>query len=341
MAKDKTTIYDIAKTLQVTPSTVSRALKDHPRISAKTKKAVKEMASQLNYQHNNVAAALRSGNTFILGIVLPKVNRTFFSSVIKGVEQLVSQANYRVMITQSHDNFKTEQANIQALINAQVDGIIASIAKETTSYEHYQRVIDQQIPLILFDRVMEISNASTVVIDDFLGAYEAVSHLIEQGCRRIVHFTGVQSLNIYKYRLRGYREALEDHGIAFDPALVIESDMQLEDGKQVMQQLLDDGVDLDAIFASSDHSAMGAMQVLKAQKIRIPEEIAIVGFADEPFTAFVEPGLSSVNQKSEMMGQIAAKIFLEQVQFSGGEYTPTKTVLKPELIIRASSLKRQ
>ncbi|MEM6317281.1 MAG: LacI family DNA-binding transcriptional regulator [Bacteroidota bacterium] len=340
MPQVKTTIYDIAKELQLTPSTVSRALRDHPRISRKTKKAVKEMAQQMNYQQNNVAAALRSGKTNILGVVVPRLNRSFFSSIVRGVEEVASQAGYNVMITQSNDKSANEQSNIAALMQAQVDGILASVAMDNQNFQHYQQIIDNQIPLVLFDRVTDISNASTVVIDDYLGAYKAVEHLIQQGYRRIAHFAGVQTLQIYKNRLRGYRDALEDNGLTFDDTLVVQSHLKLEDGTASMRQLLQLDELPDALFAASDFAAIGAMQVLKENGFVIPEDMALVGFMDEPFTSFVEPGLTTVNQLSEEMGRFAAKIFLEQVN-GKGDFVARKTVLTPRLVIRGSSVKKE
>lgn len=339
MSKSKATIYDIAKELAVTPSTVSRALSNHPRISEKTKKAVKAVAKQLNYQHNGIAAALRSGNTYIIGVMIPTVNRSFFSSVIRGIEQVSREAGYNVMITQSNDLEEVERSNVEAMLRTQVDGIIASIARETTDYSHYQSIIDKNIPLVLFDRVTEISNASMVVIDDYLGAYKATKHLINQGFKRIAHFAGKLHLNIYKYRMRGYQEALENHGIDFDESLVHVSNVQLDDGREGMKYLLNLSNPPDAVFAASDYSAIGAMQVLKEQGMKIPEDVALVGFADEPSAAYVEPQLTSVNQMSEQMGQFAAKIFLEQIKDKEKLFIPTKTVLTPKLMIRSSSLR--
>jgi len=340
MPKNRATIYDIAKELAVTPSTVSRALSDHPRISAKTKEAVKNMAERLNYQHNGIAAALRSGNTHIIGVMIPTANRNFFSSVIRGIEQVAREAGYNVMITQSNDLEDIERSNIEALLKTQVDGVIASIARETTNYSHYQKIVDKKIPLVLFDRVTEISNAGTVVIDDYLGAYKATEHLINQGFKRIAHFAGKSHLNIYKYRMRGYQEALESNGINFDEELVYHSNVQLEDGRLGMDYLLNLSNPPDAIFAASDYSAIGAMQVLKERGIKVPDEVALVGFADEPFAAFVEPQLTSINQMSEQMGQFAAKMFLEQVKSKSNHFVPTKTVLTPQLIVRSSSQKK-
>jgi len=299
------------------------------------------MAEQLNYQHNGIAAALRSGHTHIIGVILPTTDRSFFASLIRGIEQVAQAEGYNVMITQSHDQEDIEVSNVSALLKSQVDGIIASIARDTTDFTHYQELGKKKIPLVLCDRVTEISQASTVVIDDYLGAYRATEHLIQQGCRRIAHFAGKQHLNIYKYRLCGYRDALEAYGLAFQEELVLLSNLQFEDGQQLAQELLRKPELPDAIFAASDYSAMGAMQVLKANGKRIPEEVAIVGFANEPFCSFVEPALSSVNQSSVEMGQFAARALLKQVRHQGTSYQPHKTVLTPELIIRASSQKQK
>ncbi|MEM9885916.1 MAG: LacI family DNA-binding transcriptional regulator [Bacteroidota bacterium] len=340
MSKSSTTIYDIAAKLKVTPSTVSRALSDHPRISSKTKQAVKSIAQQMNYQHNGIAAALRSGQTHIIGVLLPMVNRSFFSSVVKGIEQVARVAGYNVMITQSNDKEENERSIISAMLKTQVDGVIASIARETTNFSHYQNILDKKIPLILFDRVTEITDASTVVIDDYLGAYKATEHLIHQGCKRIAHFSGTQNLNIYKDRERGYREALKNNGIVFEEDLLIQSNVKLEDGRTGMERLLLLDQPPDAIFAASDYSAIGAMQILKERKMKIPDDVALVGFADEAFANFVDPELSSVNQMSEQMGQFAAKIFLEQTKDRELSFIPSRTVLTPKLMIRKSSLKK-
>lgn len=334
------TIYDIAKKLNITPSTVSRALSDHPRISQKTKIRVREMASQMNYEPNKVAAALRSGKTYILGVILPTTDRSFFSSVIRGIEEVANRAGYNVMITQSNDSTALEVSDINALLKAQVDGIIASIAKQTITFEHFKKIKERGLPLVLFDRVNENLDASIVVIDDYRGAYSATTHLIEQGCERIAHFGGQQHINIYKNRFRGYLDALEDNGIEFNPDRVILSDLQVADGRAGMTQLLKLPKPPDALFAASDYSAVGAMQTLKDKGLKIPKDVALVGFSNEPFTSFVEPALSTVDQRSEEMGQFAAKIFLEEVQANNGDFMPRKSVLTPELIIRGSSLKR-
>jgi LacI family transcriptional regulator len=299
---------------------------------------VQDVAARLNYRHNSIAAALRSGKTNMLGVVVPTTDRSFFSSVIRSIEQAATASGYNVMITQSNDQEKMERSNIEALLRAQVDGIIASISRETSDYSHFQKLADSGLPLVLFDRVAELNDTSIVRIDDYRGAYEATAHLIAQGCNRIAHFAGLQKLDIYQQRLRGYKDALQEHGVSFDTALVYYSNVKIEDGRAGMQALLQLENPPDAVFSASDYAAIGAMQVLKAEGKRIPEDVALIGFMNETFTSFVDPGLTSVDQLSEKMGEIAANTFLEQVNSLEG-FAPRKIILSPKLIIRNSSLK--
>jgi LacI family transcriptional regulator len=341
MKKERTTIHDIAKKLNITASTVSRALKDHPRISDETKKLVHKAAAKLNYQPNFIAAALRNGKSNILGIIVPTADRSFFSSVVRGIEEIANGARYNVMICQTYDSFEKEVATVEALLSARVDGIIASHGKETVNFDHFRKVKERGIPLILFDRSNDELEVSQVLIDDYLGAYKATEHLIQEGCKRIAHFTNNRKISIYKERLRGYREALESNGIKYEESLVIESNLQLEDGRNSMTQLLKLKPMPDAVFSASALGAMGAMQVLKEKGFKIPSQVAIVGFSNEAFTSFTDPALSTVEQHSLRIGNAAAEIFLEQTSKGKDKFIPQKVVLKPELLIRASSLKKR
>jgi len=341
MDKKRTTIHDIAKELNVTASTVSRALQDHPRISRETKKAVLKVARKLNYQHNSLAAALRKGKSNLIGVIVPTADRNFFGTIIRGIEEVVNKSGYRVIISQSHDHLSKEKANIDALLEAQVDGILASITQETIEFDHYLKIQKRGIPLILFDRVTDELNISTVVINDFQGAYKAVQHLIDQGCRKIVHFTGQQNLSIYKERLKGYKQALKENDLPFDDELVLYGDTQLESGEELCKKILAMPELPDAIFSASDYTAIGALHGLKRHGIKIPEQIAIVGFSNEVFTTFVDPALTTIDQHGKMMGQKAAELFLEQVDNEDLMTIPKKTVLDPELIIRKSSIKKE
>lgn len=342
MKKKKTTIHDIAQKLDITASTVSRALQDNPRISDSTKKSVLKMAEKLNYQPNNIAAALRKGKSNIIGVIIPMADRTFFASVIRGVEDVLNEAGYNIIISQSNDSTEKEKANITALLESQVDGILASYAKETTNFDHYEEISKRGVPLILFDRLhenLEPLQAGAVVIDDYLGAYKATEHLIEQGCKRLAHFSGHQHVSIYKERRRGYEEALKRHNLPIDESMIFESNLRVDDGRQLGEKLITMDPMPDGVFSASDFSAAGCMEVFKKHNIKIPQDIAIVGFSNEPFTSFIE--LTSVDQHSEEMGRFAAQLFLDQLEKKGTNHKQSKTVLNPELIIRKSSLKNE
>ena len=336
----KITIHDIARELNITASTVSRALNDNPRISDETKKLVLKAAKKLNYQPNHIAAALRNGRSNIIGIIVPTADRSFFSSVIKAIEEIANNSRYNVMICQTYDSYTKEVASVEALLNARVDGIIASHGKETVDFDHFKKVKRKGIPLVLFDRSNDEFEVSNVVIDDYLGGYKATEHLIEQGCKRIAHFTNTQKISIFKERLRGYCDALEQHGLKVDENLIVASNLQLQDGRDSMLKLLQLKKMPDAVFSSSAYGAMGALQILKEKKLRVPDDVALVAFSNEPFTSFTEPALTTVDQHPERIGNAAAEIFLAEVAAKNSKFFPQKIVLKPELIIRPSSLKR-
>ncbi|GAB4418002.1 MAG: LacI family DNA-binding transcriptional regulator [Bacteroidia bacterium] len=333
--KNHSTITDIARELNITPSTVSRALNDHPRISQQTKQAVWQAAQRMNYQSNHLAAALRRGTSLILGVMVPTANRNFFSNVIRGVEEIAKAAGYAVIICQSNDAQDQEAGNIDVLLRTRVDGILASVGRETRDHAHFQRVIDRGTPLILFDRVQEQLPVSTVVVDDYLGAYQATGHLLARGYRRIAHFAGPQHLNIYRERRRGYEQALADAG-QHNP-LALSSALQLEDGYRLAAELIGSGQAPDAIFSASDFAALGAMQYCKEQGIAIPDRLALAGFSNESFTAYLEPALTTVDQCSEEMGRIAARLLIEQIQEQDPHMPRRRTVLTPRLIVRAST----
>jgi|APTNR8051073442_1049403.scaffolds.fasta_scaffold01173_11 LacI family transcriptional regulator len=335
----RSTIHDIAKALKITASTVSRALNGHPAISEVTRGAVLRMAQELNYEPNRIAAALRSGRTYTVGILTPYVDRPFFGAAIRGIEDELAKSGYGAILCQTHENPKDEQRAIETLLRLRVDGIIASMAKNAVHHGHYERVTEAGIPLVFFDNVAEQMPVSMVMIDDYQGAYEAVRHLIEQGCQRIAHFAGQQHLRIYRERLRGYLNAIADHNLQHDDRLILSCISDIEAGRQCAMQLFALPQPPDAIFSSSDYAALGALRHFKAIGIKVPEQMAIVGFANEPFTDFIEPGLSSVDQCSSEMGTLAARIFLEAIQHQDA-FVPRKNILQPNLVIRKSSLRR-
>lgn len=336
--KKKSTIYDIAKELNITAATVSRALNDNARISADTIKLVKETAKRLDYRQNRLAQALISGKSKNVGVVLPYINRTFFSNVIRGIEDELNPMGYHVIICQTHEDEKKEINTIQNLLNAQVDGIIISISRETKDTEHFIQVLKKDIPLIFIDRKIDLDAVSSVTLDDYQGAYEATKHLIDQGCTKIAHMTVDRSLQIYQKRFEGFRQALLDNGMdsKVDHVIALKSDF--EEGKEAAKKLMGLPNPPDAIFSSTDLGALGAIQYLSSIGVRIPEDFCVVGFSNEPFTQFMELSISSVDQSPLLMGKTAAKVFLEQMD-SNMVKIEKRMVLSPTLIIRESSLK--
>ncbi|MFY0688411.1 MAG: LacI family DNA-binding transcriptional regulator [Cyclobacteriaceae bacterium] len=330
----KATIHDIAKKLNTTAATVSRALNDNPRISEKMKKRVLHAAKQIGYEPNQLASALRKGRTNVVGVIVPYIDRSFFSSAIRGIEEEVKKHGYNVMICQSSERVADEELNVETLMQAQVSGVILSLAG--TAEGHLQRVLDQGIPLVTFDRVADQIQAHGVGVDDFQGTYLVTKHLLEQGYTRIAHFQGNQQVNIYRERYRGYRTALEEAGQVINEAWVLPADSKIEEGRQAAERLMAMDMKVDAISSSSDFSALGAMQYCKSVGMRIPEEIGIAGFSNEPFTELLDPPMTTVSQNSQDMGALAARVFLDELDEDGVK-TPKRVLLKPDLLIRAST----
>lgn len=337
--KAKVTIHDIAKQLNTTASTVSRALQDHPRISQTMKKAVLELAEKLKYHPNFIASSLRKGKGNTIGIVIPRIDRNFFSSIIGGIEDVAAESGYNVIICQSYDSEEKEKNIFETLINGKVDGLMVSMASGTRNLSHFNWAIEKGVPLILFDRSAASLDVNKVEIDDYLGAHMAVSHLIEQGCKRIAHFSGPLHVSIYANRLKGYKAALEEHGLEFNENYHFTYTITREAGALAIDKLIKLDPMPDAIFSASDYSALGAMVALKDKKIHVPEDIAVVGYANEQYAEIISPPLTSVDQHSREIGQAAAKLFFEELKQSESPRISKCVMLAPDLIIRASSKK--
>nr|WP_282124160.1 LacI family DNA-binding transcriptional regulator [Algibacter mikhailovii] len=337
--KKKITIKDIAEALGITPSAVSKALNDHPRISKQTKIAVKDMAKKLNYQPNNLASALRKGKSNLVGVMIPRTNSNFFSLAVEKIVERLSKEGYNVIIAQSNESFERECKNIESLLLIQVDGIIASMANETTSLEHYEKIKSKGVPLIMFDRWEDELDVDYVGIDDYKSSFLVVEHLKQQNCRRIAHIGGYKHTRIYKKRVKGFRDALKKYELPIDETLISESSLLIEDGRRIMSQLLELPDPPDAVYAAGDFAALGALQVLEEQGVQVPEDMALVGFSNETFTSLVKPSISTINQRSELIGTLAAETFLKRVDDSKWDPKLNKTMIDSELIIRNSSLK--
>jgi DNA-binding LacI/PurR family transcriptional regulator len=334
----KTTIYDIAKKLGITAATVSRAMNNNPKISASTRKLVLETASKMNYKQNKLAQSLRNGKSNNVGVIVPRIDSNFFASVIRGIEEELHPEGYHVIICQTHEDEKREIENITTLLNAQVDGILISISNMSKVNDPIiKHVVDNNVPLIFFDRKKRIDGVSSVTIDDFEGGYLATKNLIEQGCTRIAHLSGDRSLEIYENRFEGYKKALKDFDLEWNPDYVIQTKSNVDAGRNAITQLLRLDPPPNAIFSSSDFAALGAIQELKELGVQIPEDFCVFGFGNEPFTRFLELSISSVDQSPLEMGKMAAKVFLEQISNANGVKIEKKVILKPELQIRKSS----
>jgi len=337
MRSNQITIKDIARILGISPSTVSRALKDHPDINTDTKKAVNELARKLKYQPNAVALSLKNSRSNTIGIIIPEIVHYFFSSVISGIEDVASQKGYTVIICQSNESFAREVANANALLSHRVDGILISISKETNLFDHFINLQEGGIPLVFFDRIAPGIDADQVITDDIDASYNATRHLIENGRKRIAHFAGPQGLVIGRNRLQGYLNALTEAGLPIDNRLIIEADT-FEKARNTVGEMLDAGIVPDGIFAVNDMTAIGAMQTIMKRGYKVPDDVSIVGFSDGYLSGVTDPHLSSVDQHGYEMGNTAAEMLFHRILSDDAEYVPEIKVLKADLIVRGSSV---
>jgi len=339
MRSGQTTITDIAKQLNISATTVSRALKDHPDIGANTKKAVKDLALLLGYRPNAVALSLRFSRSYIIGLIVPEIVHEFFSTVIHGIEEVTYEAGYNVMVCQSNESVEREIKNTNTLLLSRVDGIIVSLSKETSDFEHFKNLQKNEIPLVFFDRICEELETDCVVIDDYAGAFQMVEHLIDAGCRNIVHMKGPQNLLIGKNRLKGYIDALKKHNLEIDERYIVDCDT-FDKALKTTPDLLKLVPRPDGIFAVNDVTAIGAMKVIKQHNLQIPDDIAVAGFTNRMVSSLVEPQLSTVEQQGFEMGRAAAKLLLQRINSKTDNKTSVTQILQPQLIIRESSNKK-
>ncbi|QNH61129.1 LacI family DNA-binding transcriptional regulator [Hymenobacter sediminicola] len=334
-------ISDLAEQLGLSISTISRALNNASDVSEATRQQVWALAEKLNYRPNTLAAALRKGRSNMLGVIVPHINGAFFPAVVHGIEEVASKAGFSVMICQSNEDEAQEKKHIEALLNAQVDGVLVSMSNTTRDLSHFEKVRHQATPLVFFDRMPALQNACGVVVDDYRGAYQVMEHLIKQGCRRIAHLAGPQTINTTFDRHRAYHDALLAHNLPYNAQLVIPlAGSGTAAGAAAMQQLLARTPRPDAVFSAYDFAAAGALQAIEEHGLRVPQDMALVGFSNEPFTTMIKPQLTSVDQRGQLMGEVAVQLFL-QILKRTEYFTGQRIVLKPTLIIRNSSLREQ
>ena len=334
----KTTIVDIARELNTTPATVSRALSNHPGISEKTRQTVQLTASKLNYKRNRIASSLRSGKTHVIGVIIPSAEINFFGSVVHGIESVANSYGYNVLLFQSNESREFEEKGLETFLTARVDGILVSLAKDTIEYSHFLEIKKRSIPLVFFDRTADDLGIDSVVIDDYKGAFNATEHLIQQGYTRIAHISGPQHLKNFHDRMKGYMGALQANKIKIDPDLIYPGNISIESGKTGTEYFLSLSDPPNAIFATEDFTALGAISKLKERNIIIPHQMGIIGFANELFGEHITPSLSTVDQQTIRMGKSAINLLVDMME-KKEEHIKQKVVLDPLLIIRQSSLR--
>ncbi|TVQ12938.1 MAG: LacI family transcriptional regulator [Bacteroidetes bacterium] len=331
-----TSISDIAKALGVSASTVSRALKDHPDISEATREKIKAFAVKVNYRPNALALSLKKQVSHTIGIVIPEIVHHFFSSIISGIEDIAYSKGYRVMICQSNEDFRREEMNVEALLDHRVDGLLVCTSKSTEDFSHFLSVYRSQIPMVFFDRVCKEIDTDRVITDDFNGARLITSHLIETGCRKILHLGTQPRLHIGQERLQGYMQALKDNNLPFVSELTLNCDtpQSVMEHKDIILSMADK---IDGVFAVNDSTAITAMHILRENGYRIPEDISIAGFGDDPVANLVFPTLTTLEQQGYHMGQEAMKLLLERLSQTDTELTTRVKVFQPELKKRNST----
>ena len=338
------TIKDIAKALNLSVSTVSKALRNSYEISAETQKLVAEYAEQHNYKPNPIAQGLRKGKSKSIGVIVTNIDNNFFSQIINGIESVAHKKDYTVIITQTHESYEREVLTVQNLMTRSLDGLLVSLCAETSNVDHFKEVHDKGLPIVFFDRVTNDIKTHKVICNNFRGAYEATHHLAQQGFTRIAHITSSNSLSITLERLEGYLKALEDNGLQLDERYIkycIHGGMIKEETEAAVHELLSMEEKPDAIFTASDRLSTTSFSILKKMGIRIPEDMAIVGFTNSVSADVFDPPLTTILQPAFEIGQTATEMLIQLIESKRPPMRYEKKVLDAELVIRQSSLKKE
>jgi LacI family transcriptional regulator len=339
-AEKDITIYDIATFLNISATTVSRGLKDHPAINKNTRKKITDAANELGYRSNTFASSLRSKKTHTIGVIVPKLNSHFMSSALAGMEDVAARAGYNLIITQSLESSAKEVANAHIMFNKRVDGLLISLAYDTENIKHMEPFFKKKIPVIFFDRTHAHSDSTSIVIDNYKAAYDVTKHLIEQGFRRIMHLGGNMLRNVYADRFRGYKDALAENNIPFTEDLLYISSLTEEAGAEAAAHILKMKKKPDAVFSANDTCAVYCMIHLKEAGIKIPGDIAFAGFNNDPVSKVIEPNLTTVNYSGYLVGETAAGNLIDHLKGNSSVKLTNTIILRADLIIRESSLKK-
>ena len=331
------TIKDIARQLRLSPSTVSRALRDHPDISRPTKNRVVSLAQELDYHPDTIAQSLQTKKTKTIGVIVPEIKQPFFASVINGIEEVAYAAGYTIMVCQSNETYDREVLYTRTLLSHRVAGLLVSLSQTTRNLDHFKILQRRGVSIVFFDRVSEDIEASKVVVDDYNGAFAVVEHLAEAGYKRIAHLAGPRNLSISKYRLKGYQDALNKHNLPHDEKLIVYGGLDDTDGVVGFQKLFNLKPMPDAVFAVNDPVATGAFVSIKELGLKIPDDIALAGFSNTHVSSLLDPPLTTVEQPSFEIGKTAAHILIEQIITDDQNFVPESIVLKTHLIVRGST----
>lgn len=335
------TIYDIAQKLNISAASVSRGLKDDPSISKKTRKKIHETADELGYRTNQFARNLRSQKTMTIGVIVPRLNSTFMSSVIAGIEHVVNMEGYNLLISQSSELAAKEALSAKTMFNSRVDGLLISLAYDTTDLSHFESFFKKNVPVVFFDRVMEHAACTNIIIDNRKAAYEATKHLVSQGCKRIVHITAPLQQIVYKERFDGYKQALQESGLPFREEYVVVGNLSQEAGAAAAETIIQMKPLPDGIFVANDNCAVGCMLALKQKGFKIQDDVAVVGFNNDPVSLVIEPNLSTVNYPGYEMGEVAARHLVHRLNGTSASQNTSTIVLRSDFIERASSRKKK
>lgn len=342
MKADKViTIYDIAERLKLAPSTISRGLQDNPAVNARTRKKIYDTANEMGYRFNTFARNLRNQKTNTIGVIVPRLNSYFISDILAGIEKELTSSGYNMLISQSLELYENEIKYAKAMLHNRVDGLIVNLAANTADLDHFDEYVRHQIPLLFVDRVIENDNFSRVVINNAKAGYEMTRHLIEQGCRRIAHLTGNLMRNVYLDRKLGYQQALQEYQLAFEPELVLETDLTEAACRSAAQHILELHPRPDAVFVANDLAATICMKVFKDAGLSIPGDIAVTGFNNDIISRISAPMLTTINYPGEEMGKVAARHLINQINGESDKELTNTIILKSQLVIRESSLKTE
>lgn len=335
------TIYDIAKILNLSAATVSRALNNHPAININTRQNINAKATELGYRANKFASNLRKKTTHTLGVIVPRLNSHFMSSVLAGMEVVANEAGYQLLISQSLESYQNEKANARTMFNNRVDGLLVSLAFNTESFEHFGGFIKKKVPVLFFDRIIDYMGCLGIVIDNKKGGYEATKHLLDQNYKRILHVTGNLSRNVYINRLAGYQKALLEFGIDPSEELLIQNDLSSEAGVAVAKHIMAMEHKPDSVFVASDMCAVNCIKTLKKHGYKIPQDIAFVGFNNDHVSEIIEPNLTTIDYPGRQMGELAMTTMINHLKGIEPIKSGSNIVLNSRLIVRESSLRKQ